>query len=69
MNTVYRIISEWDFGEEYYVFGTSEAAKQWLLNNKSFVDFARDENQTPADCLAECTKQHYIAFAAYPVIS
>jgi hypothetical protein len=40
---VYRIISEWDIGEDYVVFTTHANAITWLENNKRLRALASDD--------------------------
>jgi hypothetical protein len=40
---VYRIISEWDIGEDYVVFTTHANAITWLENNKRLRALAADD--------------------------
>jgi hypothetical protein len=49
---VYALFSEWDFGQDEYVFKTEQAAYDWLKTNSAFNEMlAGDRQDTPSQTL------------------
>jgi hypothetical protein len=68
---VYRVVSEWDIGEEYVIFKTEAAAMTWLINNGNLQDILEPEDEEPTtietlldDGYIDIVKLKFISFGA-----
>lgn len=46
MTTLYKIVSEWDFGLEDFIFTSPENAWSALLDNENFLEFLDESGYT-----------------------
>ena len=62
---MWRLIIEWDFGQDRMVFDNISSAANWLDNNKSFQDFLAENDYT----IGELMKQRLIDIQSLEVYS
>ena len=60
---VFKLWSEWDFGQDAVLFSTEQKAYDWLKSNKSFKDFLENTETT----LEEYTEDGYISVEPFLV--
>lgn len=48
---VYRVISEWDIGQDYVVFDSEETAMKWLTENNNLKYVFDEDLETLDDCI------------------
>jgi hypothetical protein len=51
---MYKLWSEWDIGEELCIFATHEAGLNWLRENQSVSEIAREDSVSIEACIESC---------------
>lgn len=65
---MFRLWSEWDFGEGDKVFATKEAGMRWLQSNPDVATSALEDRQTVEAYIEQCFDDGYFDWQRVEVI-
>lgn len=65
---MFKLWSEWDIGEDRYIFATKEAGMQWLLDNPHVAEIAEEYNVSVEACIESCFADGYFSWQLLEII-
>lgn len=65
---MFKLWSEWDIGEDRYIFATKEAGLQWLRDNEAVAEIASEDGTSVEACIESCFADGYFSWQLLEII-
>jgi hypothetical protein len=65
---MYRLVIEWDLGQEGLIFASIGASTRWLKNNPNVAEMAKTNHMTVVNFLLECKSEGLITLRELAII-